>query len=196
MIKIRFGGRWRNKRTRYLHLFIIALVIIFVLDYYINDDYVSSVIMQGLILFTTILIIVCFLAIVFKFVKKHFKNKKYMRSDLRKIDKMTGREFEEYLVVQFKKLGYKVILTAESGDYGADLVIERNGKRTIIQAKRYDGNVGNSAVQEVVAALGYYDADDGIVVSNSYFTANAKILANANGVELWDRDKIIKVFKI
>ena len=104
---------------------------------------------------------------------------------------MTGEEFEEYLKAQFERQGYKVRLTPRSNDYGADLVLTRNKEVTVVQAKRYQGNVGNKAVQEIVAAQAYYDADRAMVVTNSYFTNPARKLAEANDVELWDRDNLI-----
>ena len=105
---------------------------------------------------------------------------------------MTGEEFEEYLKAQFERQGFKVKLTPGSNDYGADLVLNRNGEVTVVQAKRYQGNVGNKAVQEIVAAQAYYGADRAMVVTNSYFTNPAKKLAEANDVELWDRDNLIQ----
>ncbi|WP_253187253.1 restriction endonuclease [Paenibacillus sp. GP183] len=48
---------------------------------------------------------------------------------------MDGRQFELYLGLLFKALGYKTEVTLSAGDYGADLVIEKNGVRTVVQAK-------------------------------------------------------------
>lgn len=50
---------------------------------------------------------------------------------------MTGREFEIYLSVLFRNLGYKVKLTKASGDYGADLILKKSGLSIVVQAKRY-----------------------------------------------------------
>jgi len=44
----------------------------------------------------------------------------------------------------------------------------------------------NKAVQEVVAALKYYHADEGWVITSGTFTASAKALAQANSVKLID----------
>ena len=109
---------------------------------------------------------------------------------------MTGVEFENFLMYHFRKLGYKVKTTPTSNDYGADLILTKNGHRICVQAKRYKSNVGNSAVQEVCAAMAYYKCDSGMVVTNSYFTTNAKNLAKANNIKLWDRDSIVKEFDI
>jgi HJR/Mrr/RecB family endonuclease/uncharacterized protein (DUF697 family) len=108
-----------------------------------------------------------------------------------RVDRMTGEEFEEFLACCFRNLGYAVEMTPKTGDFGADLILSKAGKKTVIQAKRYQGKVGNSAVQEVVSAVKYYEAQDAIAITNSKFTSNAQKLAQANGVQLWGREQLI-----
>lgn len=116
---------------------------------------------------------------------------------MRKVDKMDGIEFEALLAEYFKLNGYHVVLTPPSNDYGADLVLGKGGETIIVQAKRYTGHkVGNSAVQEIVAAMPYYKATQAMVVTNSFYSKNAVELAKANNVLLWDRNDIKKIFKI
>ena len=117
-----------------------------------------------------------------------YRKQQYLSSPLSAIDRMTGKEFEEYLQAHFEERGYTVNLTPDSHDYGADLVCEKADEILIIQAKRYDGKVGNAAIQEIVAAKAYYDATECMVITNSYFSKPAIELAERNGVELWDRD--------
>lgn len=109
---------------------------------------------------------------------------------LKKIDKMSGRSFELYLKAQFERLRYRVTLTEASNDYGADLILKKRGKKIVVQAKRYDKNVGIAAVQEVIGAVAYYDADEAMVVTNQYFTKNAYNLAKQNNVALWTRKEL------
>ncbi|NEP61838.1 MAG: restriction endonuclease, partial [Symploca sp. SIO2G7] len=111
------------------------------------------------------------------------------------VDQMTGREFEEFLAKLFKQLGYQVVLTQASADYGADLVIQKESIKAVVQAKRKQGSVGIDAVQQVVAAIAYYQANLGMVITNSKFTENAKNLAVSNQIELWDREDLKNVFK-
>lgn len=115
-----------------------------------------------------------------------------LRSPLRRIDRMSGVEFEKYLGAHFKKRGYRVEYTPDSHDYGADLILHDEEDIIAVQAKRYSANVGTKAVQEVVAARNYYGATRGMVITNSFFTRPAKELAKANGITLWDRDDIEK----
>lgn len=108
------------------------------------------------------------------------------------IDNLSGEEFEKYLATIFVLLGYKVELTNNSGDYGADLILTKDKDITVVQAKRYDNTVGISAIQEVIGSKKYYKASKCMVVTNNYFTSNAKELALYNNVELWNRDILIK----
>jgi restriction system protein len=114
------------------------------------------------------------------------------RSGLKDIDSMTGRDFERYLAVLFSKLGFQVHRTASHGDFGADLIASAAGERVVIQAKRHRGKVGVKAVQEAVAAKGYYSCDKAMVITNSLFTRQAEKLAERNEVRLWDRYRLAK----
>jgi restriction system protein len=113
---------------------------------------------------------------------------------LAEIDEMDGYKFEEFMKRVYEQLGYSVCQTPLSGDQGADLILtSKKRTRIAVQVKRYSGKVSNSAVQEVVAAKGFYKCTEGIVVTNSYFTNSAKELAKANFIDLVDRDKLEKM---
>lgn len=140
-----------------------------------------------------------------RIVIKKLRQRKYLNSSLSEIDKMKGEEFEKYLQSFFEKQGWSVNLTSKSGDYGADLVMHKkvldlkNGinmpETVIVQAKRYNKNIGIEAVQQIVGAMKYYGANRCAVATNQYFTPAAKNLAKANNVELWDRDYFWKIKK-
>jgi len=110
------------------------------------------------------------------------------------IDKMSGDDFEKYLASLFEKLGYKVELVgSHKGDYGTDLVIEKQNERTAVQAKRWQSSVGIKSIQEVYGSLHFYSCTKALVVTNNYFTQQARRLAETNNVELWDRNYLAKV---
>lgn len=108
---------------------------------------------------------------------------------------MSGEEFEKYLEELFEANGLRVKMTPKSGDQGADLIVNEYDKKTVIQAKNMMSNVGNSAVQEVKAALDHYDADEGIVICTSGYTSSAEKLADSNDIELWDKSELIKAIE-
>jgi restriction system protein len=113
------------------------------------------------------------------------------RSGITEVDRMDGITFERRLDHLFTDLGYRVERTRARGDYGGDLVLEKDGVRTVVQAKRWTKNVGVKAVQEAVAAKPIYGCARAIVVTNRYFTDQAKRLATANDVGLWNRDRLV-----
>lgn len=112
------------------------------------------------------------------------------------VDKMTGEEFERFLLVHFEKLGYKGKVTAKTNDYGADLILKKENSKIVVQAKRWTSKVGIEAVQQILGAKQYYKADKCMVVTNNFFTPNANNLAVSSDVDLWDRNKLIEIMNI
>ena len=77
------------------------------------------------------------------------------------------------------------------GDYGADLILEKDGRKIVVEAKRYSKDVGISAVQEIAAAMPHYQADEAWIVTNRDFTEAASNLAKSNDVKLVNRTQLI-----
>lgn len=121
------------------------------------------------------------------------REEKLKKSGIRDIDKMNGIQFEYYLKTLFSSGGYKVEVTQASGDYGADLVLRKNDKKIVVQAKRYTKNVGISAIQQVVGSIKLYRADEAWAITNSDFTEAAVKLAQSNGVRLINREQLIEM---
>lgn len=89
-----------------------------------------------------------------------------------------------------------VEITKGSGDQGADILADRNGKSYAIQCKNYEGAVGNFAVQEAYAGAQFYGCDAAAVICPGEFTRGAKELAKATGVLLWDGKKLSRMMKV
>lgn len=123
-------------------------------------------------------------------VKKE-KERKFRESGILQVDTMKGVVFEEYLKVLMLSRGYRVQMTAKTGDYGADLVLSYLDKKIVVQAKRYKKKVGLRAVQEIVSAKSHYRADECWVITNNYFTEPAIKLASSNRVILINRDQLV-----
>lgn len=120
------------------------------------------------------------------------EKKRLLDSGIMQVDEMTGKEFEKFLDVHFINLGYSVTLTQDSQDYGADLILYKDGLKTVVQAKRSKNPVGIKAVQEVAGAVRHYKGNKCLVITNNRFTENACKLAKSNEVELWDRKRLIE----
>lgn len=106
-------------------------------------------------------------------------------------DDMEGHEFELFCADLLRRRGFKeVIVTKGSGDFGIDILAERDGISYGIQCKNYSAPIGVKAVQEVYAGRDYYDCMVGVVMSNQYFTGPAVEAAKKLKIVLWDRGYI------
>ena len=104
------------------------------------------------------------------------------------IDLMEGHDFEYYCADLLKKRGFlEVEVTKGSGDYGIDILAEKDGVTYAIQCKCYAAPVGVKAVQEAYAGRDYYDRMVGVVLTNQYFTTPAVEAAKKLKILLWDR---------
>lgn len=105
------------------------------------------------------------------------------------LDKMEGLDFEYYCAELLRNRGFiEVEVTKSSGDYGIDILAEKEGVTYAIQCKRYNGPVGVKAVQEAYAGRDFYDRMVGCVLTNQYFTQPAVDAAQKLKILLWDRD--------
>lgn len=118
-----------------------------------------------------------------------------IEKELESIDKMSGQDFEKYIMNLLKLTGLfygaDIKDTDTIKDFGVDIVLETiNGVKVGIQCKRLGSNVKVDAIQEVFSGLPYYKAQYGAVVTNAYFTPSAIKLARSTGIYLIDRIKL------
>lgn len=110
------------------------------------------------------------------------------RARVKDFDLLDGHEFEYYCADLLRKRGFQEVeVTKGSGDYGIDILAERDGVTYAIQCKCYGDSVGVKAVQEAYAGRDYYDCMVGAVLTNQYFTGPAVEAAKKLKILLWDR---------
>ncbi|MBR6149031.1 MAG: restriction endonuclease [Lachnospiraceae bacterium] len=107
------------------------------------------------------------------------------------MDEMEGHDFEYYCAELLEGMGFvEVEVTKGSGDFGADILAEKDGISYAVQCKCYDKPIGVRAVEEIYAGRDYYDRMVGVVMTNQYFTQPAVDMAKKLNILLWDRDYI------
>lgn len=122
--------------------------------------------------------------------------KEKMNYSFEEIDKMTGIQFEYFVKRLLQKNGYEdVQITKASGDEGVDLTAIHNGKKIAVQCKRYKNKITNKAIQEVFSGKHVYKCDEAYVITNSYFTDNAILLAKNHKVKLINRDQLFDLLE-
>jgi len=107
-----------------------------------------------------------------------------------------GHLFEKRVAFILMMRNYiNVELTSKSGDYGVDILAEKDGIKYAVQCKFYSAPVGVKAVQEASSGKSFYAAHVAVVATNSTFTANAKVLADKDAVVLWDGEILEQWYK-
>jgi len=138
------------------------------------------------LIFAVVCSAIVFLAVIYKSFKRirswHWKP----HSSAEFIDTMTGLQFEKYIANVLKQRGFMNVQLTEQYDLGVDIIADKDGIRWGIQVKRYSGLVKAEAVRQVVTALKLYGCDRAMVVTNSTFSKQAKILARHNDCVLVD----------
>ena len=135
------------------------------------------------IIYLSGIIIVCLVVIgIIILIKRHRKIRPQT------FDELEGHEFEYYCADLLRKKGFiEVEVTKGSGDYGADILAEKDGVTYAIQCKCYTAPIGVKAIQEAYAGRDYYDRMVGAVLTNQYFTTPAVDAAKKLKILLWDR---------
>ncbi len=139
--------------------------------------------LESVFIILFIILALLLLLLVFTITRKY--RKKY---DIHSLDEIEGHEFEYYCAELLKKRGFiDVSVTKGSGDYGIDILAEKDGVTYAIQCKAYTTPVGVKAVQEAYAGREFYDRMVGAVLTNQYFTKPAVEAAKKLKILLWDR---------
>lgn len=119
-----------------------------------------------------------------------------IETTLRRVDCMDGHSFERWCADLLKLNGFEnVSVTPGSGDQGVDILAEKDEVKYAIQCKCYSNDLGNSPVQEIHTGRTVYKCQIGIVMTNQGFTDGAKKAAEATGVLLWGREKLIALIE-
>ena len=106
------------------------------------------------------------------------------------MDEMEGHDFEYYCADLLEKQGFlEVEVTRGSGDFGVDILAEKEGVTYAVQCKRYNGPVGVDAVLRTYAGRDYYGCMVGAVMTNQYFTAPA--VEAAKKLHILDRKSVV-----
>ena len=105
---------------------------------------------------------------------------------------ITPYDFEDFIGHLFLDNGYVIQQTAYSGDFGADLIVEKQEVRTAVQIKRFDSKhkVGVKEINQIIGAKTYYQCDAAMLITTSDFTTSALKLTNSIDIIPWNWDRL------
>ena len=97
---------------------------------------------------------------------------------------LSGTEFERELGDLFKRNGWEVQWTPASGDEGVDLILRKDGKKTVVQCKAHKAPVGPAIVRELYGSMVASGADNAILACTGGFTRGVWEFAEDKPIEL------------
>lgn len=94
---------------------------------------------------------------------------------LRRLQRMSPADFEYWCKGYFENQGFRdVTVTQLSKDFGVDLYMTcPDGKKAVVQCKRYTGSVGQPVVQQTYGVMHLLKAKRCYVVSTGHFSRDA-----------------------
>ena len=95
-----------------------------------------------------------------------------------------GILFEQKCIKKLRILGFNNVQATPITDYGADIIAYSDGIKYIFQCKYCKQKQGVSAVQEILTAKHFYQAQRCAVISHSGYTKQAYNLAKPNFILL------------
>ena len=109
--------------------------------------------------------------------------------------KLTPSEFEQYVAQRlFARHGYRVVNTPDSHDGGVDIVVvDEEGRRAVVQCKRYKGTVGAPAVRDLYGTMMHSGADMAYLVATGAISAEAYAWAAGKPIVLVDGDTLVRL---
>ena len=115
------------------------------------------------------------------------------QSSLETIRSMPWQEFELLVGEAFKRKGFEVKENGGGGaDGGIDLVLNKNGKKSIVQCKRWKTfSIGVPLIRELYGVMTAERANDCIFVSSGNYTAEARLFAEGKPIWLIDGAELL-----
>ncbi len=115
-------------------------------------------------------------------------------ADLAELQEMEPARFEQYVAQLFRQKGYGVILRGRKGDLGVDLeLIRPDGKRAIVQCKRYHNTVGPKIVRELYGTLIHERVPHAFLVTTAVISDAAREWAKFKPMTLIDGETLVKI---
>ncbi len=111
-------------------------------------------------------------------------------------------KFEHALGVLYERMGYSVEVTQATGDGGIDLNIftrplfwSRRRRHYIVQAKHWEGSVGEPEIRDLYGTLMHVGAAGAILVTSGSFSKKAIAFADGKPIQLIDGDALVVLIK-
>jgi restriction system protein len=111
---------------------------------------------------------------------------------------LSWQQFEQVIADAFRRHGYRVQEVGRQGraDGGVDLVLTRDGRTTVVQAKHWRRDViGVQLVRELFGVQQQMRAFGAAFVTTSRYTTDARAFASSVGMWLIDGEELLGIIR-
>ena len=129
------------------------------------------------------------------FKSKHRGRLLEQQSGIESIRNMSWQNFELLVGEAFRRKGFEVKENGGGGaDGGIDLILYKNGKKSIVQCKRWKTfSINVSLVRELYGVMSAESANECIFVSSGNYTSEARLFAENKPIWLIDGEELLKM---
>lgn len=108
---------------------------------------------------------------------------------------LSPEQFERWCETRLKEAGYRTWLVGGQADHGIDLEAERDGRKVVVQCKRYAGArvVGEPQLRDLYGAMHAHNAAGAILITAGSFSSAARAWASGKPIELWDVEHLARL---
>lgn len=136
------------------------------------------------------------LCVLWGIVAWQFRQRSALTRSLETVDlyALSPRDFEHFVAQLFERRGYHVEVRGRSGDLGVDLSLTgANGRRAIVQCKRYRHQVGPDIVRELFGTMVHERALHGFLVTTAEISDAAREWARGKPITLIDGQTLVQL---
>lgn len=119
----------------------------------------------------------------------------YHFARISKLDELKSLDpvaFERFVGELFSNMGYEIEYTPSSGDEGVDIFLKKDGNTSIVQCKRYDGQVGQPVVRDLYGVMLHNHAYEAYLVTTGYFSLPAQAWVEGKQIRLVDGNTLLE----
>ncbi len=143
-------------------------------------------------------LVICWIGAVASFVgSRHRRKLLDTRTDLESLSQGGWRQFELLVGEAFRRQGYIVEETGLGGaDGGIDLILRKDGRRTLVQCKQWKRQqIGVSVVREMAGLLAHHHAHAVKIVCIGSYTKDAERFAHGKPIELIGGPQLLQMIR-
>lgn len=194
-------ARYRKKRYRKgndVQFLIFFAVLVFGGVITILGQSPEDIVKYAVVVAILLLVVFTFFAFLVHYRKKKAQDEYFIEQKrLEQLLIMDPIEFEDFVGWMFEKQGYSAKVTKKSGDHGIDLVLNKKGKVSVVQVKRYQPSkkIGEGELRDFYGSFAGQNIERGFFVTTSDFTPSAVKWATQKPITLLDGNKTVKIIQ-